>query len=367
MKGKKHWRKILIAVILACALVAALLEGNSLIERLQLTKLGIVLGVSVDRDEQDYVVCAQLVEASSVNTPQSGPAYQVIVGKGKTLMGAFDHIKAQSSLYPAYAHCKVLFVGEELTKNGLDGVMKSLLTGNLLSGDVQVVATQGEAKKTITSKVPILTTSSAYMAEDNVLVSQIGGRKLVTIKDYCAKLDGKSGTKYLPYAIAVRAEPPTGQTQGQTANVFLYDLDNTVAFDQDGNPHVYGKEVTRAVGLLEAKGGQVTAYDDKGGYVTVAISKARRVRAYAPAHVIGNYFYSVRVIEQTLSDSNPDAEYVQRLIADAIDKQMRQTEEECRKDNVDIFSLQGRLYKRYGQIWPLEEITWERNISVQCL
>ncbi len=352
-----------IIVIVVCG--AALLLGGGMVEQMEATKRGIVIGTSIDKTDEGFTVCAQLVVAGESNTPGSASAYEVVVGEGKTLMQAMENITTKSSLRPSYAHCKVLFVGEQLIKGGLDEVMVTLLESNSLGSDMQVVAVQGRAQEAIGTPVAILTTSSSYLEQDSELVTKVGGRSLVTIKDYCQRLDGKGGTKYLPLAVKIKAEPPLGAEQQGTQDVYLFDLNNTVAYDQNGTPHFYGHEVTQGVGLVEAKGGEFTATLPDGRFVTVRIDKVYRTRHYRPDTVVGNYRYEVSVVEQTLvPDGQPSSKEVAQLVAEQIDARMEDVYRKCKQDGVDIFSACGRVYKRYWKWLPLDQVKWERHVSV---
>lgn len=337
-------------------------------ESMSITKRGIVIGLSVDVTEKGYTVCAQMVQADASNTPEAPSAYEVVVGEGATLRQAMYAIAEKTSLYPSYAHCKVLFVGESLLSPSPDAVLLTFMQHNDL-GNVQVVAVEGSGRAAITAKVAIANTSSAYIEKDNMLVSKMGGRRLVGLKEYCQRIDGKSGCKFLPYARAVSAEQPTGGEQQAATDeaVVLYDILNTVAFGEDGEPHIYGGDITRAVGLVEAAGGQFTAYTEDGRYVTVSIDSASRRRRYSENTVEGTYRYEVTVLEQTLSASGePKAAEVEALVAMRMDETMRDAFERCRGESVDIFSVAGHLYKRYGYTVPLAQCVWRRKITVKC-
>ena len=353
-------------VFLVCMVVVAICGVTT--ESLAVGKRGVVIGMGVDWHEKGYTVCAQMLQAGAGSSPDTPAMYEVVVGEGATLREAMADVTKKTSLFPSYAHCKVLFVGEELLTERLDGVLMQLMQNNDL-GNVQVVAVEGTAYRAITATVAILPTSSAYIERDNLLISKFGGRRLLSLKDYCQRADGVSGNKFLPYAISVPAEKPTGGEESgkQEQEVVLYDVLNTVAFDQEGKAHVYGNEITRSVGLVETKGGQFTAYTDDGRFVTVKINGAKRRRTYSPREVVGHYNFEVGILEQTLSpQGDPTADEVETLVARRMDEAMQSAYEICLADGVDIFSVTGRLYKRYGEVWPLEACTWRREIEVKC-
>lgn len=366
MKPRIYRRAVKWTVIAVCLLVVAVCGITT--ESLSVGKRGVVIGFGIDWHEKGYTVCAQMLQPGAGNSPDTPAMYEVVVGKGATLREAMADITKKTSLYPSYAHCKVLFVGDNMLSARLDGVLEQLMQNNDL-GNVQVVAVEGTAYDAVTATVAILPTSSAYMERDNLLISKFGGRRLVSLKDYCQRVDGVSGSKFLPYAVAVPAEKPTGgeESTKQEDQVVLYDVLNTVAFDREGKPHVYGNEITRSVGLVETKGGQFTAYTGDGRYVTVKINGAKRRRTYQPRTVVGHYRFEVSVLEQTLvEEGEPTARDVEQLVAARMDEAMQSAFDICKTDGVDIFSVTGRLYKRYGEVWPLEACVWERDIEVKC-
>lgn len=354
-------------VIALCVVVVAVCGYTT--QSLSVGKRGIVIGLGVDWSEKGYTVCAQMMQAGVGSSPDTPAMYEVVVGEGATLREAMASITEKTSLYPSYAHCKVLFVGDNLLSARLNKVLIQLMQNNDL-GNVQVIAVEGSARQAITAKVAILPTTSAYMERDNLLVSKFGGRRLVSLKDYCQRIDGVSGNLFLPYAVAVEAEQPTGggdNADGKQEQPVLYDILHTVSFDVDGVAHIYGHDITLAVGLVETEGGQFTARRQDGRFVTVSIKSASRRRKYRPNTVIGRYEYDVSVIEQTLVDEGePEAREVEALVAQCIDDAMQYAWQTCLSDGVDIFSVAGHLYKRYGEVVPLSECLWQRKIVVKC-
>lgn len=351
-----HW-----AILLALA--AILLVGGVVVEPIGLTRRGIVVGMSVDKTATGYRVAVQLVSVASGDPQGKASSYVIVEGQGGSVAAAMDAIAYRSSLLPSYGHCKVLFVGENVLPY-LDEIAVGFLRKDTLSQDTQIVAVQGQAVEALAAKVPLLDSSSTYVEQDNLLVSQTGGRNLVSLKDYCGRVDGKSGAKLLPYAVKIATRPDDGEETPEETS-YLFDLYNTVAYDGAGVPHVYGHEVTAGVGLVNAKGGQITAYREDGRYVTVKILTVTKSRSYTEDTVKGSYCYTVSVVEQTIS---PDAkaEEIASMVAAEIDRMILAAFETARADGVDVFGVAGRLYWRYGKVLPLDQVKWERSIKVIC-
>ena len=356
-------RRILYKIALALCAVVAVVAGIG-VTSLSITQRGIAVGVSIDWVQNAYRVGVQFVQPGDSNAPGSASVYEVVQGTGDTLHTALDDVVQKTSQYPSYAHCKVLFVGDNLLDERLDEVMRILLVSNTL-GSVQVVAVEGMGYDSLTAHVPILETASAYMEKENKLVNELGGRTLVSIKDYCQRIDD-GGTKYLPYARQVPAEKPLGGPDADTQAPVLFDINNTVAADENDQMHIYGSDITHSVGLIEGKSGFITAYTPDGRYVTVQIRAIRASRRYRANTVMGTYRYTVSVLEQSLSTEDPSASEVEALVADAIEQKLDWAYRTCMADGVDIFSVCGHLYKRYGVRVPLAEAQWQRTIRVKC-
>ena len=344
-------------------LLVVLVAGGILVEPIELGRRGIVVGMSIDLVAEGYLVAVQLVSVAADSKEGKASAYTVVEGTGPTVSQAMDSISYQASLMPSYGHCKVLFLGED-TLTEIDGILVNFLRNDILTQDTQIVAVQGTGKEALSAKVPLLDSSSAYVEQDNMLVSQTGGRNLVSLKDYCAKVKGEIGAKLLPYAVKIKAQPADGEQQKQDEAV-LFDLYNTVAYSTDGVPHIYGHQVTRGVGLVNAKGGQVTAYDREGRYVTVKLLTVVKTRSYTPDTIKATYRYAVSVVESTLPAETPEKE-IATLVATEIDREMEYAYQTALKDDVDLFAVAGRLYCRYGTKLSLSQVKWERTIKVTC-
>lgn len=362
---KKQVKSRATKAVVILLLLGVLLVGGIIVEPVELGRRGVVVGMSLDKTDIGYKVAIQLVSVASGDAEGEASAYTVVEGEGKTVLEAMDVIAFRSSLLPSYGHCKVLFAGEE-TLLDLDGILLNFLRTDLLSQDTQIVVVEGKGSEALSAKVPLVDSSSVYVEQDNMLVSQTGGRDLVSLKDYCARLDGNLGAKLLPYAIKVPTQPTaSASASGGDEEAYLFDLCNTVAFASDGTPRFYGKEVTLGLGLVNAKGGQITAYDEEGRFVTVKLLSVTKTRRYTRYAVEGTYRYQVSVVDGTIPYDTP-AEQIESLVAREIDRMMETAYLLAKQDGVDIFAVAGRLNARYGTNLSLEEVEWRRNIKVVC-
>lgn len=363
MNGKAKRFKIIIVIVTLLVLV---LSGEQ-IAKTPLKERGVVVGLGLDKKDGKILLLAQIILSGESSTPGSASAYDVLEGSGETLGEAFNDLAKKEMLIPSYAHCNILFIGKALLEDGFEEVMTKLFESNRIKDNTQLVVTE-DAKDAITTLVPISSTPSEYMEKEIKITAENGGRSIVSLKDYLQRKDITSGSRYLSYAVKLPANAPTGEnTSKADKEVFLFDLSNTAVFDLDGNVHYYGKDITEGIGFVEANGGSVT-YREDDKYLTVEILKAIKLRDYDkdPAKVISHYTYFARISEQTLEDSvnKLDLAKVEELIASTIKEKIRYSYTKAKADNVDLFSLIGRLYKRYGVKYELNEIEWDIDIKV---
>lgn len=357
----------IIKVVVTLIIFAVLVVSGSLITKTPLKERGIVVGLGLDKENDEIILLAQVVVSGESSTPGSASAFDLLEGKGKTLSEAFDDLSSKVTLTPSYSHCNILFIGKNLLEDNFDEIASKLFDNNKIKDNTQLVVSDN-AKDTMLTVVPIAQTPSEYMEREVKITAENGGRSIVSLKNYLQRTDITSGTRYITYAKKVPATPPTGEnTSKGDKEVFLFDLSNTAVFDLDGKVHYYGSEVTEGVGLVEATGGSITAYEgDK--HITVDILKSYKFRTYQkdPAKIISDYTYFVKISEQTLEKSPDDLDLkkVEKLIKDTIKEKILYSYETAMGDNVDIFSIIGRFYKRFGIKKDLKDIEWDIKIKV---
>lgn len=363
---KEQKTKILKIVITAATLLILFVSGG-LITKTPLKERGIVVGLGLDKAGDKILLLAQIILSGESSTPGSASAFDVLEGKGTTLSEAFDDLAKKGTLVPSYAHCNILFVGKNLLEDNFDEIAKNLFDSNVIQDDTQLVVSD-DAKDSISAVVPISNTPSEYMEKEIKLTAENGGRSVVSLKDFVQRKSITAGSRYLTYAKKIEANAPTGEnTSKSDKEVYLFDLSNTAVFDLDGKVRYYDKSVTEGIGLVEATGGNVTCYEDDK-YLTVDILKTIKFRKYEkdPTKVISNYTYYARISEQTLEENIDDLDLkkAEELVQKTIKEKIRFSYGKSVEDNVDLFSLIGRLYKRYGIKFDLKDIEWEVNVNV---
>lgn len=124
----------------------------------ELNELAIVKGVSIDFEENKYVVNYMISNASSEkgSSKDSSPQTALIEGKGKTISDAISEIKLISPKKIYIGHMLVFVVSEDVAKNGIAPATDYFFRNNNSKGSFQVViAKDCKAKDTLKILSPL--------------------------------------------------------------------------------------------------------------------------------------------------------------------------------------------------------------------
>lgn len=358
----------IIRIIVTIVFLILTIVGGFFVKKTSLNARSIVIGIGLDKTDSGILLSAQIVVGGASSTPGSASSYDVLEGEGETLSQAFDDLSQKTATLPSYAHCNVMFVGKRMLEEGFDEVSRLIFGQNILQDNTQIIGVEGKANDAITTSVPILSTPSEYMSREIKLSQEKGGRSIVTLKDFVQRLNKNSGTKYVTFAKMVDANPPTGEN-AKNERVYLFDLSSTAVYDQDNNLKIYGKEITEGVGLIESEGNIITAYDENGNYITVKIAKSIKQRYYDKdkLRIDGYYTFYAKIIEQTIADDTNllEIKEIKKLLEKCIEEKIENSYSICLKDNVDIYSIRGRMYKRFGIEIDFRDVKWVRHFTVK--
>lgn len=124
----------------------------------ELNELAIVKGVSIDFEENKYVVNYMISNASSEkgSSKESSPQTALIEGKGQTISDAISEIKLISPKKIYIGHILVFVVSEDVAKNGIASATDYFFRNNNSKGSFQVViAKNSKAKDTLKILSPL--------------------------------------------------------------------------------------------------------------------------------------------------------------------------------------------------------------------
>lgn len=83
-----------------------------------LTDRAIVVAVGIDKEEDKFMLSAQIARPSRNDGSKGSTAYSVIKGKGNSLSQAIAEVSQNCSLNASLAHCNLVVIGEYLKEKG---------------------------------------------------------------------------------------------------------------------------------------------------------------------------------------------------------------------------------------------------------
>lgn len=114
-----------------------------------LTDRAIVVAVGIDKEEDKFVLSAQIVRPSRNDGSKGSTAYSVIKGKGNSLSQAISEVSRNCSLNASLAHCNLVVIGEYLKEKGEYPNFENLASSYGLPYEARVVIAEKKASEIV--------------------------------------------------------------------------------------------------------------------------------------------------------------------------------------------------------------------------
>jgi spore germination protein KC len=137
---KRSYVKQKIGLLVILILLLNLLSGCW--NRRELNELAIMVGMGIDKSEDQYIVTTQVVNPSSVSSKEAGGRGSPVITfieKGDTVFKTIRKITTTSPRKIYGAHLRVLVIGEELAKEGLSEILDFFLRDHEMGTDFYVI------------------------------------------------------------------------------------------------------------------------------------------------------------------------------------------------------------------------------------
>ncbi|MBP2654736.1 MAG: germination protein Ger(x)C [Firmicutes bacterium] len=221
------WQRRLIPVII-CILLSTMLTGCW--NRKELNAIGIVQGIGIDKTPEGQIrITFQVLKPSSKGGGKEGgsdKAVWVTTSVGATIQDTVRNATKQSGRKFYVGHCKVIVIGEEVSREGIEQFVEIFQRDHEFRPDVLLFIARGKAQDVIEAdnlqeKVPasgIANLATATFATSNV--------PKVTLHDFAKTLASKTSAPFIPGIEVVE-----GKKDGKPIKVVQ--IDNTAVFKQD--------------------------------------------------------------------------------------------------------------------------------------
>jgi len=178
----------------------------------------IVIGLDTAEQEGMIRVSYQLAIPRMESSKEDASKDTVIVtNTAPSLAEGLNLLNSEIALQPILAHVKVIVVGEELARRGVDKVLGPFMRYREYRGSMFVVVTRGTAKNFLEKNKPVFVTSMAKYYEEMITSWQEAGYYMeTTLHQYYTRLKSNSGQ---PYIALVAINPESGEGEISTRKV----------------------------------------------------------------------------------------------------------------------------------------------------
>ncbi|OIK08427.1 spore gernimation protein GerC [Bacillus sp. MUM 116] len=113
--------------------------------RRELNELSILLGLGIDKENEQYILTAQVVNPSEIASKQGGSGKSPVVvyqSRGETLFEAIRRITTVAPRKLYFAHLRILVFGEELAREGIGEMLDFLLRNSEVRNDFYITVSK---------------------------------------------------------------------------------------------------------------------------------------------------------------------------------------------------------------------------------
>ncbi len=368
--------KKLILIISLCLLLSGCYDYR------ELNELAIVNAISIDIEDNQYSVSAQVVNPTKEQDISSMKENSFIIynAKGKTLQEAFRNVINDSPAKLYGAHMELLIISESVAKNDLVNILDFLSRDPEIRNEINIfIAKDSEAANELMIKTSLI---------------DIPSSKIITNMETNLKYLGTTQDISLNYIIDAYLNPykeltiPTIEIiydDKKIENQETLTLDNIAIFKNNKLIDFVDKDITLGINfILDNIGGTVIQYKcDSSNYLVSEILKSS---TKIEADVKNNKVIINLTGHSSISEVNCDINIRNNDIVDEIRKNINKKIEEIVKNsfytirdtyNTDIFNFQDLYYKSdynyfnkfykdnwYSEIFPNLDIEVNANYKL---
>lgn len=383
MQGRKSIsylarHKWMIIMILVVALVGLdLLTNNA-----SIVNRGIVVGLAIDSSGDLLELNAQVILPRSGGSAAGGNDFMIFSSSGETMQDAIERLSASMGVKASMAHCTLVVLGEDLLKTKCDPVLKFMIKSDVFADNTLLVAASGKAKEVLAANVPINDVAAYHLQRMMQGVQREAGVNSCTVKDYFTNYHYIGGAGYMPIAVIEDCEySPSGATktspEGQKTQ--LLNLSRSLVTTREGYAFILDQDASKGLSYVYGKlnGGTIIYVSDCSAERDVIILESEcRIKVLSPQAARADVKVHIKRNEMQSTDEgkivNALSKREKERICGSVKGQVYACFEECRKEDVDIFHLGEKMYRKYGKEWLkgknklyIRDIDLEINVELQ--
>ncbi|MEA4894808.1 MAG: Ger(x)C family spore germination protein [Oscillospiraceae bacterium] len=349
----------IVICFLACALLSGCWSSH------ELNELGIVVGVGIDKAENDTVkITAQVVKPGLISSGgKSGggsgdEAYANFEETGRTVFAAIRGITNQSSRKMFFPHSQVLIIGRSAAEDGITKYLDFFMRDPGTRLNVYVLIAQNDATEILDTKsklerVPANSISLTLETEFRAASQEMD----IRLRDFKERLQLKT---VAPVAPMIEVSEENGKKTAE--------LNGTAVFKGDKLAGTLDKSESRGLMwvLGKVKSGIIEVECCEGNLVSIEIIRAKG--EFSPELADGKVKIKVKVFAEgnigedtgtkDLSDLTQVA-FLEQRGAEVIKSEIMAAFKKAKELDADVFGFGESVHQRYPKEWVSLEDKWD--------
>ena len=138
-------------IILSVLILVLLLSLTACTEVLQMNQRLLVQGIGVDKAEEGFKICMQILnlDQSTKENKTTPKEVQTVSAFGETVGDAVENIKNQTGKKPLFSQSLVLIIGKEAAKAGVRSFIDFFIRHNEINPSVEVAVSEDKAENVL--------------------------------------------------------------------------------------------------------------------------------------------------------------------------------------------------------------------------
>ncbi len=252
---KKDYKTKILMFALGAVLLFFFSNDFGLID---IEKTAIIAAVAIDKENEDYLVTAQIA-VSENSTTKTENAKTQITGKGKTVGSAIKNIGDVSGWYPKMSFCNLIIVGKELAEDNVLTVLDYFSKTFRVQDSALVALAEEKGKDLLTTETPLDNLSSFSLQK--IILKNPGFDSdvaAVDIKTFCLKYYSPAQSSYMPLVKKQEQKDADPKEQGggnssggtKTKGKTLFDASTTALFKKGKFVGTLNNELTHCINFF---------------------------------------------------------------------------------------------------------------------
>lgn len=355
-------------------------------DRRELSELALVSGMGIDKLGEDFVLTFQIPNVKSMGKQGGaglGPPFSVYQEKGGSVLECMRRMANTLPRTPYLAHLRILVIGEEIARQGLEDVLDYLSRDGRTRPDFYVIVARNSRAYEVLTKTTQIETLAAQNLYDNLERALESWAPVVAvyIENFISDLESSGKDPVLTGVEIVQASVDEHlqseknkndpgaihpNTELKYTGIGVFNDTKLVGWlnEEESKGYNYLRDsVKTTVGIApcekEQQGGVTMRISGAKTKVSVSL-KQGKLQYFVKQHIQAN----VAEVNCEMDLQNPKTlEYLKKATEKAAIEIMKSTIRKQAEMHVDILGLGDIVHQKYPAYWRKNHKNWPENVN----